>query len=120
VLAAWYTRGSRGDGLLRAAVQRPGATFSVPVLLGRFDAYPLLATLDAAGGGAIATLGGTERRRRPFARVLRPDGTWGKRIKVRYEPAGLAPAGHGRFVLATAQPSRYGGYRVLRVRTIGS
>jgi len=100
-------------------VQRPGAAFSAPATLGRFGAYPLLATLDAAGGGAIATIGGTERRQRPFARVLRPDGTWGARIKVTYEPAGLAPAGPGRFVLATAQRSRYRGYRVLRVRTIG-
>ena len=96
VLAAWHTNASRGDGFLRAAVARPGAPFSSPALVGRFSAYPLFAALGADGSGAIAAIGGSERRPRPYVRVLRPDGTWGARIKVQDGPAGLAPAGPGR------------------------
>ena len=119
VLAAWHTNASRGGGFLRAAVARPGAPFSPPALVGRFSAYPLFAALGADGSGAIAAIGGSERRPRPYVRVLRPDGTWGARIKVQHVPAGLAPAGPGRFTLATTQRDRYGSYRVLRVRTVG-
>ena len=88
-------------------------------MVGRFSAYPLIAALGADGSGAVAAIGGSERRPRPYVRVLRPDGTWGARIKVQDGPAGLAPAGPGRFTLATTQPDRSGSYRVLRVRTVG-
>jgi hypothetical protein len=118
VLAAWATDSYPRTGSLRVAVARPGAPFSAPTLLGRFAAFPLLATLNADGGGAVAAISGSERRRRPYVRVLRPDGTWGARIKVQHEPAGLAPAGPGRFTLVTTQRDRYGSPRVLRLHTV--
>ncbi|MDA0172232.1 hypothetical protein OJ998_24225 [Solirubrobacter taibaiensis] len=118
VLAAWATDSYPRAGALRVAVSRPGAPFSAPTLIGHFAAFPLLATLNTDGGGAVAAVSGSERRPRPYVRVLRPDGTWGARIKVQHEPAGLAPAGPGRFTLATAQRDRYGSYRVLRVRVL--
>jgi len=119
VLAAWSTDSYPRAGYLRVAVARPGAPFSTPALVGRFAAFPLLAALGADGGGAIAAVGGSERRPRAYVRVLRPDGTWGASLRVAGRLAGLTPTGPGRYTLATVHPDTRDDKRTLRVRTVG-